>query len=481
MITLTLLHANHHDVPVQSWTFERESVIRIGRATDNHVVLYSAVVSRHHVELRLSGTSTWEVVSLGTNGTYLDGKRITQAPISDGMIIRLARSGPNIQINLGQNLLQPPVSLVGEVTLGQQRGKKLPENMATSDNLSTPREDRSSLPMEVLQVDPHLPAKDTHTGERQSEEPANDSSLTVQAEEKESAVPLPVIPAPASVVVGQRLSPGQRFSIETGEPLQVKQVIGPYQVLEILGQGGMGITYLAWRDGQSVVLKTLNPEWINHPKALELFDREIKVLQQLTHPGIPRLLDSFSISKQPYLVMEMIHGQNLCQYIETQGAVSQKQAIVWILEVCDILVYLHNQVPPILHRDIKPENLIRRAVPRGDREIAVVDFGAVKFLALEAGTHIGSAGYTAPEQQGGHATSASDLYALGPTLVFLLTGQDPSLFYKYSGQEFRLQVQEIPNLTPEMRMIVETLTEPDPEQRYYSATEVAEALRRIQA
>ncbi len=98
MITLTLLHPLQ-SVPVQSWTFEPESVIRIGRSTDNEVILYSAVVSRHHVEIRRNG-SGWEIVSLGANGTYIDGKRITQMPVVDGLIIRLASSGPKIQIHI---------------------------------------------------------------------------------------------------------------------------------------------------------------------------------------------------------------------------------------------------------------------------------------------------------------------------------------------------------------------------------------------
>lgn len=109
VITLTLLHPLQ-SVPVQSWPFESESVIRIGRSTDNDVILYSAVVSRHHVELRRNG-SGWQIVSLGANGTYIDGKRITQIPVVDGMIIRLASSGPKIQIHLegetGKTGLQP--------------------------------------------------------------------------------------------------------------------------------------------------------------------------------------------------------------------------------------------------------------------------------------------------------------------------------------------------------------------------------------
>jgi eukaryotic-like serine/threonine-protein kinase len=99
VITLTLLHPVQA-TPVQSWTFEHVPVIRVGRATDNHVILYSAVVSRHHVELR-HDSGNWELVNIGTNGTYLDGKQIAQLPIQDGTIVRLARSGPNLQINLG--------------------------------------------------------------------------------------------------------------------------------------------------------------------------------------------------------------------------------------------------------------------------------------------------------------------------------------------------------------------------------------------
>ncbi|MBD3880561.1 FHA domain-containing protein [Phormidium tenue FACHB-886] len=104
MITLSLLHPVK-EIPVQVWTFTDESLIRIGRSADNQVVLYSAVVSRHHVELRRSGRH-WEVINLGTNGTYLEGKRITQVLIQDGAVIRLARSGPNLQIRMGEAALK---------------------------------------------------------------------------------------------------------------------------------------------------------------------------------------------------------------------------------------------------------------------------------------------------------------------------------------------------------------------------------------
>lgn len=102
VITLTLLLPGKA-IPVQNWTFESESKIRVGRAADNDVVLYSAVVSRHHLELRL-GDRGWEAVNIGANGTYVKGQPITSMPVEDGLIVRLASSGPKIQIHLEQEL-----------------------------------------------------------------------------------------------------------------------------------------------------------------------------------------------------------------------------------------------------------------------------------------------------------------------------------------------------------------------------------------
>lgn len=115
VITLTLLLPGKA-VPVQSWTFETESVVRIGRAADNDVVLYSAVVSRHHLEIRQVETG-WEAVNLGANGAYIDGEAIAKITVQNGMIIRLASSGPKIQIHIEPQVaptkqkmmkLQPP-------------------------------------------------------------------------------------------------------------------------------------------------------------------------------------------------------------------------------------------------------------------------------------------------------------------------------------------------------------------------------------
>ncbi|MDY7024428.1 MAG: FHA domain-containing protein [Cyanobacteriota bacterium] len=111
VITLTLLHPNK-SIPLRVWTFEHQEVIRIGRSVKNDVVLYSAVVSRYHAELRRQGKS-WIAVGLGTNGTYLNGQLIQQSPIVDGQIIHLAISGPKIQLSIPADPVQRSMGGIG--------------------------------------------------------------------------------------------------------------------------------------------------------------------------------------------------------------------------------------------------------------------------------------------------------------------------------------------------------------------------------
>ncbi|MFM7878177.1 MAG: FHA domain-containing protein [Microcystis panniformis] len=107
MITLTLLHPSQA-TPLQHWQFDNDqSTILIGRALDNHVVLYSAVVSRRHLEIRHNDRDDWELENLGANGTFLNGKPIEKTTVVDGMVVRLAASGPQIQIRLINEDEQP--------------------------------------------------------------------------------------------------------------------------------------------------------------------------------------------------------------------------------------------------------------------------------------------------------------------------------------------------------------------------------------
>ncbi len=95
-IVLSLLNS----VPMQRWTFTSDDIVRIGRATDNDVILFSAVVSRHHAELRWDDANGWQIINISPNGTYVDGEALKQEKVVSGMVIRLATSGPKIQIEL---------------------------------------------------------------------------------------------------------------------------------------------------------------------------------------------------------------------------------------------------------------------------------------------------------------------------------------------------------------------------------------------
>ncbi|NJK52731.1 MAG: FHA domain-containing protein [Leptolyngbyaceae cyanobacterium SU_3_3] len=443
MITLTLLHPVQF-TPVQCWTFEDESLIRIGRSTDNHVVLYSAVVSRHHVEVRCEDDG-WVVVSLGANGTYMEGKRIERVPIRSGMVIRLARSGPNIQIHVGVSAKAEAKKITGDRTISQRRFDR--EEDAGKD----------------------------------STQPLNSFGAGAQPPDRKTSMepPTGIVPGSNAPCAHARKTPDLRFCIDCGVPLKIQQVIGNYQVVKLLGQGEMGSTFLVWRDGKHLVLKTLNAGWRSNARALERFAEESKALSRLRHAGLPQWRDFFVEAGQPYLVMEMIYGRSLHQQVTKWGAVPQKQAIAWILELCKVLEYLHGQTPSVLHCDIRPENLIRRSTPTAMHEVALIDFGGVRIVGLQSGLRLGSIGYIAPEQQKGITTPASDLYSLGATLAFLLSGQEPDAFYRYREQGHRFYPEYVPGLTPMVAQVVRKLTNPEPSDRYGSAQEVAEALREI--
>jgi serine/threonine protein kinase, bacterial len=145
-----------------------------------------------------------------------------------------------------------------------------------------------------------------------------------------------------------------------------------------------------------------------------------------------------------------------------------------MLQACGVLDYLHNQEPPVLHRDLKPSNLLVRS---RDKQVVVIDFGAVKEGGNSPGTRIAVEGYSAPEQSLGQPTVQSDLYAIGATLLFLLTGKNPIKFYQDKGEGPRLDLDEIPNLSPALRQVITKVTDPLSRHRYQTAIELAHALK----
>jgi serine/threonine-protein kinase len=118
-------------------------------------------------------------------------------------------------------------------------------------------------------------------------------------------------------------------------------------------------------------------------------------------------------------------------------------------------------------------------VRSGNNSIVVLDFGAVKEIGTKPGTRIGAEGFCAPEQERGQPLTQSDLYAIGPTLIFLLTGENPLKFYRQRGRNFRFEVKGIPTITDQLRQVIECVTEPLPRDRYHTAKDLAQALRSV--
>ena len=272
------------------------------------------------------------------------------------------------------------------------------------------------------------------------------------------------------------------FCIHCGQPLvEEERFIGPYQILRVLGRGGMGTTYLVWNKNEIIegapfllVLKEMNANMARVPKARELFEREARILKSLNCPNIPQYYDFFVHGDRKYLVMELIHGHNLEQLTYSKESIHPERAVEWMTQVCQTLSYLHSLEPPLVHRDLKPANLMLRNL---DSRIMLLDFGAVKELGSSLSTRIGVEGYSAPEQYRGKPCTQSDLYGVGTTLIFLVTGKTPMQYYAYDSNRYEFDIEKIPNLPPQLQKVLNKTCQPNPRDRYQTAEELLIALQ----
>jgi serine/threonine protein kinase len=240
-----------------------------------------------------------------------------------------------------------------------------------------------------------------------------------------------------------------------------------------LGRGSQAETFIARDDDAPpgdpesfVVVKRLIPRgtW----KTFELFEREAKVLSQLRHPGVPRHIATLEEPPGTFnLVMQRMPGQTLRDLFERRR-VSETELRDILIRCLEVLDYLHTRVPPLVHRDLKPSNIVRAP----DGKIALVDFGGVLDGARTQGgsTVVGTFGYMAPEQLHGEVTPATDLYALGATLVALAGGIEPEDVPR-KGLRMDLE-RHLPALDPGLRSVLIEMTAPEPSQRPARARDV---------
>lgn len=260
---------------------------------------------------------------------------------------------------------------------------------------------------------------------------------------------------------------------------------GPYELVRLLGRGGMGSVYLAQRKDGEVDLQVA-VKLIRAPDALRFRDRFLKerqILASLKHPSITRLLDAgHTGSGQPYLVMEYVEGTPIDVYCRD---LSLNAKIELFLRVCDAIAYLHRNL--VIHRDLKPSNILIEAggAPK------ILDFGIAKILDETGDNGVTkermlTPDYASPEQAKGLAkTTATDVYSLGAVLYQLLTGQSPHTSGSESVEEAICTVDPIPpgrlnpSLPRDLNSVVRKALRKEPAERYLTVDAFADDLRAV--
>ena len=264
--------------------------------------------------------------------------------------------------------------------------------------------------------------------------------------------------------------------IQKGEILG--EIIGEkYKLISLLGEGGMSSVYLAedlylGKKWAVKVIKKSDPDlaggiYTNNAMA------EASLMKKLDHPSLPRIVDIREYGEYMYVVMDYIEGVTLGKVLADNGALPQDKVIVWAKKLCEVLIYLHSQVPPIIYRDMKPENIM--LMPSG--EIKLIDFGIAREYKsdnVKDTVCLGTKGYAAPEQFGGRGQSdaRTDIYCFGVTIYHLVTGKNPC------EPPYRLYpIRYInPGLSPGLESIIQRCTRSDPDERYPDCGELLQAL-----
>lgn len=239
---------------------------------------------------------------------------------------------------------------------------------------------------------------------------------------------------------------------------------GKYEIINILGSGGMGTVYLCRNNrlGNLWAIKEVLSEW----KEKIDFLAEPNILKNLSHPGIPRIIDIFYENDNIYMVEDYIDGKNLKELVEKNGCLATKKIKAIALQLCDILEYLHSFSPPIIYRDLKPSNIMLK----NDGNVMLVDFGIARTYKEDKKNDtllFGSKGYMAPEQlYNVQSNIQTDIYSLGATLYFLSTGEA-----LMSSEHTQFANAKTDNFDKALKQIIDNSTSVIPENRFKSMTE----------
>ncbi|MDR3308032.1 MAG: serine/threonine protein kinase [Coriobacteriales bacterium] len=256
---------------------------------------------------------------------------------------------------------------------------------------------------------------------------------------------------------------------------------GKFEILTVLGEGGMSVVYLAMD-------KRLNKQWavkevkqtgdrVNDAIVAQSFVKEANVMKRLDHPMLPRIVDIINHEDTLYVVMDYIEGRSLDQILKEDGPQPQEFVVEWGKQLADALDYLHTRTPAVIYRDMKPSNVMLKP----DGTVRIIDFGIAREYKepdankrIDDTTMLGTRGYAAPEQFGGigQTDPRTDIYCLGATMYHLLTGNSPAE-PPYEMYPIR---QVDPSLSPGLEKVVATCTQQNPDLRYQTCAELFYAL-----
>lgn len=255
-------------------------------------------------------------------------------------------------------------------------------------------------------------------------------------------------------------------------------VDGKYKILREVGKGGMSVVYQAVNEKANKIwaIKEVRKDGTqNFEVVKQNLVAETDMLKRLNHPNLPSIIDVIDTDDSFLIVMDYIEGNSLSKALETSGAQSQEDVIEWSKQLCDVLGYLHSQ--NIIYRDMKPANVMLKP----DGNVSLIDFGTArtfKSTSVEDTTCLGTQGYAAPEQYGGHGQTdaRTDIYCLGATMYHLITGHNPSTppYEMYPIRYWN------PLLSSGLEEIITKCTQRNPADRYQSCAELLYALDHFQ-
>lgn len=250
---------------------------------------------------------------------------------------------------------------------------------------------------------------------------------------------------------------------------------GRLKVVSMIASGGLSAVYLVEREGGglAVLKESVIPHAVDEKtreKAKELFRREASLLMKLDHPAIAKVMDHMVENGRDYMLLEYVPGTSLRQHVKLHGPCEERQVLAWAKELAATLTYLHELSPPVVHRDLTPDNVVLRK----DGTLVLIDFGAAnEYVGQATGTLIGKQSYISPEQFRGKAEPSSDIYALGGTLNFLLTADDPEPLSPSHPRKLRSE------LSPEIDELVAKCTALSAKERIQSARALSHAVDEV--